>query len=205
MPTALTHCLLPTAILILANPNISRKVWIKMTGICFLLANAPDLDLIPAFLWFAEGWKDVHREWGHNVFSCAVLTSAGMILIRKICSPNISRKNAWIISSFLIVSHLILDAMTGADTAGIRPGVPLLWPFSDWEWTLPFAFFKVPNLSPHHHPLIGLIQSSNMWHLILRELIFLLSAAVIWIGADVAFRFLFPQGFPNIFKKIENP
>lgn len=150
MPSTFVHALLPSSCA--ASTSFvrlklkTRWEWIRFLFVAFFLGNAPDLDLIPAFLYF-EHFREIHRAWGHNIFSATLLAVAGRYLLVKGVSPQFSKASGWLLSFFLVYSHLLLDAMFQAHSIGFIPTVPLFWPISHWNVSLPFGFFNTPHLN----------------------------------------------------------
>ncbi|MFH1257099.1 MAG: metal-dependent hydrolase [Candidatus Diapherotrites archaeon] len=79
------------------------------------LAVLPDLD-----------WITGHRTLFHNVFAAAAVVLLAYFLSKK------NRKLAFF-AGFLFASHLILDLS--------HPGIPLLWPLSNYSFALNFGVY----------------------------------------------------------------
>jgi hypothetical protein len=165
MPSTFTHGLLPPACVLASKPGVpplSRMEWFKLLFASAVLGNSCDLDLVPAFL-FPSRWLEIHRYWGHNIFMISIWITLGAYCLGRFVSPKLKGATAWIYASVLVFSHVIFDAMGDYTGRGYRIGVPLLYPFSKWEFLLPFPIFKGVKLSPHVHPAIGHITSRSFW------------------------------------------
>jgi membrane-bound metal-dependent hydrolase YbcI (DUF457 family) len=190
MPSTFVHGLLPPACVYLSKqalPRFTLMEWAKLLFIALILANSPDLDIIPASL--SSHWKQIHRNWGHNIFAVIVWISLGRWALKKFLPGKLTSKTAWTLSTLLVLSHLVLDAMHDVNPEGIRRGVPLFWPITSTEFYLPFKWFKILKLDPGLHFLVAHVTSREFWHgAIFVELGHAALLAVIWgLGFRLAF------------------
>jgi len=146
----------------LKKKGLTRKQLLRLAFIAFILGNSPDLDIIPAML-NPEHWKEIHREWGHNMFSLAVWITLGTFALRRFVSPLFNGALGWFVSAPLVLSHVLFDAMGDFAHDGARIGVPLLWPLSDWEFNLPFSLFRCYEVQSGMNPLLAHITSESFW------------------------------------------
>lgn len=191
MPSSVAHALLPTLFAGIANalfpffPPMNRKQWTLLIVTSVFLANSPDLDLIPAAL-FPSHWFEIHREWGHNVFSLGFLVAFGTFLLLKIIPSGFSWRRALWVSAFLVGSHVVLDAMMSPlSIDGHRPGVPLFFPFTREDYSLPWIVFNCFEAAkPGENPLFAYATNATNWRLhITHEL----AVIAVWIGSWAVF------------------
>lgn len=167
MPTTFVHGLLPTSCVGVSYrslPPLTRGEWVRLFIACFILGNLPDIDLLPAIVQ-PRLWHSLHRYAGHNVFALTIWIALGYYLIRHWVSPSFEKRRAWILSACLVLSHVLLDAMCDGALEG-RPrgsGVPLLWPFTQWQFVLPFHPFPGVAFSRGTHPFLELLFSPDYW------------------------------------------
>ena len=185
MPSPLTHSLLPTACALSTAQalfSFNRRQWKRLALVCLVLGNAPDLDLIPGIL-YPSLYHAIHREWGHNIFALGIWITLGVIALRKWVSPVFSGRTGWTASSALVLSHVFLDSCAitvSAKTGNVR-GVPLFWPFSNWELVTPWPLFGGYHLVHASHPVFSLFVSPEFWqHVTGPELRFTLCGAALW-------------------------
>jgi membrane-bound metal-dependent hydrolase YbcI (DUF457 family) len=172
MPSSLTHALLPAffagfvSALFPFFPKMTGRQWALLLIASVFLGNSPDLDIIPAAL-FPEQWNDIHREWGHNIFSISLLIAGGTYLILRIIPSGFSWRRALWMSAFLVGSHITLDAMMNErsiDGVMHRPGVPLFFPFTKADYSLPWAVFhcwEAPD--PGSNPIVAYASNPINW------------------------------------------
>ena len=141
------------------------------------LCVAPDWDVIPASLLPSSQFFEIHRNWGHNIFSSFILSLVMAKVLMKVLKVYPFRK-CFIISLSFIASHLFFDSMM-QDIHGTPIGVPLLWPFSSHQYSFfirPFlGTFYLPS---HLHPLVAIGKFYQAYFLsILKEIltVFLIS------------------------------
>jgi hypothetical protein len=175
MPSPLTHTLLPAACAWSsgrATLTLDARQWKRFGFLCLFLGNTPDLDLIPAGL-FPSLYYEIHRAWGHNGFSLALWTILGAVALRKWVSPVFRGARGYLFSAALVLSHVVLDG-SGQIVPGqvVRRGVPVLWPFSDWELVTPFEIFGGYLPLEEHHPLFAHLFTPGFWKTLFgRELV----------------------------------
>ncbi len=203
MPSAFTHGLLPAACALSTARNLfslDRKQWKKFLFVCFVLGNSPDLDLIPAIV-FPSHFHDVHRELGHNVFALTLWIWLGVKTFRSWVSPAFAGKRAWIFSAALVLSHVLLDSCAdAAPGTHAHPGVPLLWPLSNWELVTPLPLFGGYNLVPASHPILAhLITPGFWWTFLTREVAITLAVSAGWYLATKSVQRLVPA--PALLRK----
>ncbi len=183
MPSTIVHALLPASCVYTSKslfPPLTKKETFKLLFLSCFLGNFPDLDVIPATL-AGENWSNIHRNWGHNVFSITVGIFLGSFLIKKFIHKNFTKKSAFLLSFCLIASHIFFDSMQGENANGIQIGVPLLYPFSSWELTLPFKVFKAVTISHQDNFLTGYLSSMTFWkEIIYWEFIYIASFWLAW-------------------------
>jgi len=190
MPSPVAHSLLPLAILTLCGrTNILRgRERLKFFAITLFLLNAPDLDLIPAFL-LSLPFYEVHRAWGHNIFAMASAAILGVYLYRKFC-PSLGKKLQLRLAFLLVASHALLDSFTYNVSQKLYLGVPLLWPFSDSHFYLPLPLF--PSFArPSPNPIVDQLDTPGIWQtLFLYELVFTLGVVLLMIIIRVVTRLM---------------
>jgi len=185
MPSTFTHGVVPAACLVLSGkskPKTPRAQWIRLAFVGFFLGNAPDLDVIPGTLW-ASHWADIHRNWGHNIFSILALTWFGTFLFKKLVQKEYRPKYLWLTSFVLIMTHVVFDSMGGIDpTTGLRAGVPILWPIADFQIIAPFEIFMSYTVDSSLPPLIAHILSTEFWsRAVFTEVIFTATLIPSWL------------------------
>lgn len=174
MPSTVVHALLPGSCWVVSEKKtsqFSKRQWIAFTLIAVLLANFPDMDLIPAFL-FPNHFYEIHRAWGHNVFSLFLFSLLGSWLLRRFVSSDFTKQRAWMASVFLVGSHVVLDAAGQYNSYGFLPSVPLFWPFSEHAYRLPIRVFVTLDLAGAPNRLYSLIHApSLLGQIFVREVI----------------------------------
>ena len=186
MPSPLVHTLLPSACLIQSRSHIrklTRFEWIKLILLTIFLANLPDWDVIPASL-FPSHWHEIHRSWGHNLWFAITYVWFGMKLFRRLFKEVFNRTQAFRISLIAVLSHFLLDGMAYANHAGHIPGIPIFFPFSNWEISVPFKIFLCPEKSPELHPFLALATDPSFWSTTIFNEIWgtLILSLVWWMG-----------------------
>ena len=187
MPSPLTHGLLPMACALSSARTLVKLTasqWRALALICFVLGNSPDIDLIPASLWPAH-YHTIHRSLGHNAFALVLWITLGTQALRRWVGSEFRGKTGWIFSAALVLSHVLLDG--SADTipgTAIRVGVPLLWPFSNWQFLTPLEIFGGYRLVPASHPIVATLLTPGFWGTVLaREVVCTLFIGTLWFGA----------------------
>lgn len=128
MPLFVAHGFIGASIVAAVHPKADFRHW-KPLALGFVLANAPDLDLI-----FSRGFgiSGAHRGWTHSlVFSFAVGCLLFLILGRE-------RWRTAFAYGLAYLSHGLLD-FTNTKIGG---GVKLLLPFSDDYYKLNLVGFS---------------------------------------------------------------
>ena len=165
MPSPITHTLLPAACAALSGrgfPKLNTSQWLKFIVLAAIMGNGPDWDVIPASL-APDQWASIHREWGHNIFSVLLLSLMGTFALKRWVSHEFTTKQAGIISALLVGSHIFLDAMMAADAMGVRPGVPIFWPISDFALNMPWELFPHYQMLSEGHPLARHLLAPQFW------------------------------------------
>ena len=181
MPSTFVHGLLPSACAFFCKPKMAplstRERFKLFIGFAFI-ANCPDLDLIPATLSMGH-FHSVHRNLGHNLFALGIWVILGAWLMRK----WMPKKQAWWFAGSLVASHVLLDAMQTMDpTNGVIPGVPLLWPLSDWQFRMPFHLFPCLHVNPNENPIWVYATSWDFWRrLVFTEISHILILFAAWV------------------------
>lgn len=154
------------------------------------LGNAPDLEIIPA-VFNPEHWRQIHRAWGHNIFSLSLWVSIGAYFFQKLGKGRFTARQAWTFSILLVASHIFLDAMGDKDSEGVRLGVPLLWPFTRKAFSLPWCAFSSYHLDKKLNPLLAHINSSDFWSkAVYQEIIVSISLFTAWLCGSRGYLFL---------------
>lgn len=167
MPSTFAHALFPSAAAFVARkafPTLTKKQVVKLMFVAMFLGNSPDLDLIPASIW-VDYFHPIHRNVGHNMFSLMFLIWMGTKLLRRFVSADISTRQAWFVSSGLVLSHILLDSMGDYNMFGERPSIPIFFPFSQWSFYLPFKLFPCAALHQGEgvHPFMRHVLSAEFW------------------------------------------
>lgn len=165
MPSTFTHGVVPASCLALTskkNQPIPKGQLFRLAAIGFILGNSPDLDIIPATL-LGDSAHEIHRCWGHNIFSLFIYIFMGTVLFKTFVKEQYRPKRLLFTSALLVLSHIVFDAMGEESIEGFRRGIPLLWPLSNWELLLPFKIFKSYTVD-HNLPLLWAhIVSAQFW------------------------------------------
>ncbi len=161
MPSPLVHSLLPCALAASSSlpSKLPRAEKIRFFVLCLLLGNCPDFDLIPT-LFDSNLWTVVHRWYGHNFMSFALLVIFGIWALRRFV-PTLTPRERGLASLLLVASHLILDGMVAP--AIPRTGVPFFWPFNSDCLHFPVLLFPQMTHAPGMHKLLGVAASTNNW------------------------------------------
>ena len=167
MPSTLVHSILPTSCVLYSHskfPKLTKRETIKLAFASVVIGNMPDLDIIPAFFSTNNAFE-IHRNWGHNIFSVVLWTILGVLALRHLVCRRFSLRTAIVLSASLVLSHICLDAMGSASNDwGRRVGVPLLFPFSKWEFLLPVHLYQTYPLAKGVNPIVGIIVAPSYWH-----------------------------------------
>ena len=166
MPSTFVHGFLPSSCALASQPQLKNKTtrsYFVFFAICFILGNMPDLDILPATIDRAN-WENIHRYWGHNLFSITVWICIGAWALKKYVGGEYSGKKRWWLAGLLVGSHVLFDAMGEMTPRGVRVGVPLLWPVSRWEFIFPLSVFKSYEVDHQINPIAAHITSASFWH-----------------------------------------
>jgi inner membrane protein len=134
------------AYLLAKNGHVrSRREYLFISSV--VIANLPDLDLIPRLL-FGE-ISSLHRQWTHSLIAALAfgLLIAGLVRFWK---GNSTFYGLW--GGIVYLSHIVLDVLL--DDPSPPHGVQLLWPFSESYFmspVTPFTSFSYSN------PKVGII------------------------------------------------
>ncbi|WP_218309503.1 metal-dependent hydrolase [Alteromonas antoniana] len=135
MATPLVHAC--AGVILLAIPlargwiDVKPSVWLWVL-LAMFLACLPDFDIIPSYLIFGDvRW---HYKHTHSLLFCVL---AGL-LIAAVWGHKVA-----LLSTALIASHLLIDALTGLDP-GLNDsyGIPALLPFSREKFGFPVTLFQ---------------------------------------------------------------
>lgn len=191
MPSTFVHALLPASCLLVTQTGKnqwSRKDLAKMMVIAIIAGNLPDLDILPGLLWSGH-LLDTHRAWGHNIFSLSLGIAFTAWMFKRAGIFN-NKNQRWLISAYLVGSHLFLDCVGHFNVVEYEPTVPLLWPISSQGFSLPFRIFSTMEVMTPHGLVIP-VTSMEFWRqLVIRELIPSLLLFAGWIFAVQVSRFL---------------
>lgn len=133
MATPVAHSLLGLAVAAFF-PALRQTRWRWMVFAVFA-ANLPDVDFLPGL--FVGDANRYHQGASHSVVA---MVSFGVLvaLVARHFSP---RPRSWgVFGSLVYGTHLVVDVLTYDGRAPY--GIPLLWPFSDQTWVLPWTLFR---------------------------------------------------------------
>ncbi|HXH82346.1 MAG TPA: metal-dependent hydrolase [Candidatus Tectomicrobia bacterium] len=167
MATPIGHYLVGLAVTeaLARDPQVrAARYWIAA------VACAPDLDVIPGFLLGELG--RYHHHATHSL-TAGVVAALGVLLVAWWRGRALSLTVPVLVFA-AYVSHHVLDAVTA--NPGPRPGMPLLWPWSETRFLSPWA------LLPHVQHTSGPVVSTHNVLLALRE-IALLTPLVAFVRA----------------------
>lgn len=193
MPSTVVHALLPaicatitqmvTPIVPRVTSRASKMQWFKIALFAVVFGNIPDLDIIPAALLPSQ-WSDIHREWGHNIFALIFFVIIGVKVLRRFVAPALSTRRAVVFCTLVVGSHLVLDASMGyLHEEMVRPGVPLFFPFSKVDFSMPWMLFDCWKSTSHPHPLVAYAFQPTNWKVyVLEELRTTTLLALGWSG-----------------------
>jgi membrane-bound metal-dependent hydrolase YbcI (DUF457 family) len=173
MPSTFIHAILPTVCIASRSDSktgLGNKQKVFFWIACAVIANLPDLDVLGTFI-VPERAEWVHRNFGHNLFSLIILTLLGrMLIVRFVSREMFSGLRGWLYCAVLVMSHVILDSAC-AEPNGRPVGIPLLWPFSDWQFYFPVVLFKGHQLNLNYEWVLGNLFSFDYWTLgVFREI-----------------------------------
>jgi inner membrane protein len=138
MPSPLGHSLAGLCGYMLARSRAVplRQPWLFVGAV--LIANLPDLDLLPAFLF--GGFSSLHRQWTHSLAAAVVFALLSGAVAKRVRSSGILW-GVW--GGAVYSSHIVLDMLL--DDPSFPRGVQLFWPFSESYFIFsftPFASFR---------------------------------------------------------------
>ena len=166
MPLPIAHSLAAGALYKGLDADTGKTGWRRLV-LAVVIANAPDLDLIPGIL-VGEPSR-YHHGWTHSIGMVLLVSLIGAAVARAgHCWPLRRRQSGAWATAFMVgllwASHLLLDSFT-EDTSP-PAGPPVLWPlmarhFVFWPW-----FPYVDKLDGKGGPLefVGSLMSvHNLW------------------------------------------
>jgi membrane-bound metal-dependent hydrolase YbcI (DUF457 family) len=116
------------------------------------LANLPDGDMLVSYLLTGHVLT-YHGGASHS------LAFALLVALLVATQVRAGRLYAVLLIFLTVASHTLIDSVTAARIGWHETrGMPLLWPFSDHRFTMPFALFP----GPHHDTLDRLIDFHNL-------------------------------------------
>lgn len=181
MATPITHFLLPAALVWMTlrrHVKLSRAQYGHAFFIAAIMGAAPDWDILPAFTLNSE---TIHRNWGHNFLSILVIACLGRFVLIRWISPVFKTGLGWVIALSASFSHVLLDSIGQNPEKLPHTGVPLLWPFSPWEFRLPLEILPSVKRSPELSPLAGYFDAIAQWpYIFLVEFSLMAAAITVW-------------------------
>lgn len=186
MPSTFVHGLLPAGCLMASlgyMGPLSKSQKLKLLFFAFFMGNSPDLDVLFTLIR-PDQFHLAHRYWGHNIFTLLFFTATGAWVLRNFISKSMPKRTALLVTAVLVFSHVFLDACGGPNHVGVRTGVPLFYPFSDWQMVLPIQLFSVYHVDKSLHPLIAHATSKDYWmNSMLKEFIVIGVGISLWTVA----------------------
>src|SRR5260370_34430532 len=134
---------------------VGQRECAKESALFAVLANLPDCDFV--FGWVTTGDPNTaHHQWTHSFLFAAVAA----LVLASIWKINPSLWKTWRLYFLLIVSHLLIDFLTGPKF-GISSscGQPLLWPATAIQFSSPLTLI----LGPQHHGDLRHLLSLHNW------------------------------------------
>ena len=128
------------------------REWLPRLGVLLLLANLPDLDLLPTCF----GAKNLHHSFTHSL-TVAILISLALSCVWRI-EPGFWRSTLLYFTAYS--SHLLIDFFTGRMIGWTYSGfgMPLFWP-----WQKDFASPLILTFGVHHKDFAALFSLTNVW------------------------------------------
>lgn len=207
MPSTFTHGVVPASCIALTSATVKkipRGQLLRLAAIGFFLGNSPDLDIIPGTI-FASHFHEIHRNWGHNIFSMMVFTWIGTLLFKRFVDQAYRPKRIWLTSAILVLSHVLFDSLGQEGSDGLRHGVPLLWPVHSYEMISPISIFMSYTVHPDYPPLIAHIMSVSFWtRAVFVELLFTALFIPAWVFSYVFIRKLKGRGVEKAQELVES-
>lgn len=136
MASVFSHVAVPVALTMAAG---TKRISLRLLGLCTLLSAAPDLDSIGFLFDVPYG-----SQWGHRGFTHSL---AFAVVVGAICAFFARRMRAargavFLFAFMSMASHGVLDAMT---TGG--HGVAFFWPFDHERYFCPWRKIEVSPIS----------------------------------------------------------
>lgn len=192
MPSTFTHGLVAGGCLTATSRNnqaIPKGQLLRLLAIGFILGNMPDLDVIPASILGAGTFPLIHRQWGHNGFALVLYIWLGTLAFKTFIAEAYRPKRVWLTAALLVLSHVLFDAMGEESIEGFRRGIPLFWPLTEREFTLPFQVFKSYTVDPTLPMLWAHIVCLEFWtRCVLTEIVFTSLFVPTWLGLYIVGR-----------------
>jgi membrane-bound metal-dependent hydrolase YbcI (DUF457 family) len=128
------------------------REWLPRLGVLILLANLPDLDLLPACF----GVKNAHHSFTHSL-TVAILISFALSCVWRIV-PGFWRSTLLYFTAYS--SHLLIDFFTGTKIGWTHSGfgMPLFWP-----WQKNFSSPLTLTFGVRHKDFAALFSLTNLW------------------------------------------
>lgn len=136
MASPVGHTLSGLTLKMLCQSNNKEKVFFsRETAAAIVIANLPDVDLIPGILTGdSSRW---HHQFTHSFFFAVMVSvciMAAAVLVRR-AEGNVVRPA--LLGGGLIVMHLALDLFTADPQPPV--GLQVLWPFSSAYFIAPWS------------------------------------------------------------------
>lgn len=151
MPLPISHSLAGAGIGLAVEPRARSTDRAVRLGLAVLLANAPDLDLVPGLL--IGDPNRFHHGWTHSLLT-ALAAGAVVWLIgrwRGGTLLGLSPPMAALSVAGLLGSHVLLDLLTTDTRAPL--GLPALWPLSDRHFYIGGLFLRAERLAGPGSPV----------------------------------------------------
>jgi len=143
-----------------AEVTVGRKIGNKALLIGGIIGTLPDLDVLFSDLYEPSKALLMHRGFSHSIAFCLMLSPLLAWLLTKIFKQApLTFKNWWLMTFLVLLTHPLLDALTGYGTG-------LFVPFSDWRveinsiaiidvfYTLPFLGILIALMFYKRHSAI---------------------------------------------------
>lgn len=108
-----------------------------LLGLCLFLANLPDLDFIPGFIYGEPG--KFHHGPSHSIFISLLITLICYRLLKNRLK-SIAKKRFFVCFLLALFSHPLLDFLS--EDTSIPFGVPLFWPLDCNYYISSLPFFQ---------------------------------------------------------------
>lgn len=168
MPSPVGHSLAGLIVAELFKPHSDHTAWQNI-----LLANAPDIDMLPGLLDRSRPPDAAHGKASHSLGAAVV--AAGVVGgYDRVCGRSFRRRFTRAATAY--ASHLFLDYL-GKES---KDGMPLLWPLSDRRIASRHAWFRtIVSEGQEQGFWRGLLTRKNL-RAVVREVSVLLPA--LWLG-----------------------